>query len=414
MSRRRTEIVNRPDTRNQFRAAVLAALAALFTACGPANRSPDPAPKTKAEPPLAPKNLKTTRAELRPMERTITVFGSLAPLDHATLSTKVAGRLQSVAVDLGSAVRQGDLLAQIEPQDFELRLRQTEAALGQARARLGLPLSGDDDKVDLDATSTVQQARVLLEEAARARTRTQLLVEKNIAPKAELDAAQAAHDVAFNKHRDALEEVRNRQAQLAERRAELAIARQQLADTRLIAPFDGVVQERHARRGESLNVGSPIANLVRMDALRLRLEVPEREAARLQVGQLIRFRAEGLTNTFVATLQRLSPAIREDNRMLAAEADVKNPGTLRPGQFTRTEIVIAAAESVLCVPRGAIVTFAGIEKVFILKDGRLIERAIRTGRVASGWTEVLEGLKAGEEIAGEAAGVADAQVAAGH
>ena len=153
---------------------------------------------------------------------------------------------------------------------------------------------------------------------------------------------------------------------------------------------------------------------LRMDALRLRLEVPEREAARLQVGQVIRFRAEGLTNTFVATLQRLSPAIREDNRMLAAEADVKNPGTLRPGQFTRTEIVIAAAESVLCVPRGAIVTFAGIEKVFILKDGRLIERAIRTGRVAGGWTEVLEGLKAGDEIAGEAAGVADAQVAAGH
>ncbi len=414
MRRRRIEIVNRPDTRNQFHAAALAALAVLFTACGPTNRPAAAAPKTKVEAPLAPKNLKTTRAELRPMERTITVFGSLAPLDHATLSTKVAGRLQSVAVDLGSAVRLGDLLAQIDPQDFELRLRQTEAAISQARARLGLPLSGDDDTVILDATSTVQQARVLLEEAARTRTRTQLLVEKNIAPKADLDAAQSAHDVAFNKHRDALEEMRNRQAQLAERRADLAIARQQLADTRLVAPFDGVVQERHARRGESLNVGSPIVHLVRMDTLRLRLEVPEREAARLQVGQVIRFHAEGLTNTFAATLQRLSPAIREDNRMLAAEADVKNPGTLRPGQFTRTEIVIASAEPVLCVPRSAIVTFAGIEKVFVIKDGRIIERTIRTGRVSGSWMEVLEGLKAGDEIAGEAAGIAEAQVAAGH
>lgn len=406
--------MNRPTTRNLSLAAVMSALASLFIACGPANHAPAAPPKAKAELPLAPKNLKTTRAELRPMERTVTVFGSLAPLDHATLSTKVAGRLQTVAADLGSSVRQGDLLAQIEPQDFELRLRQIEASLAQARARLGLPLTGDDDKVDLDGTSAVQQARAVLEESARARARAQQLVEKGIAPKAELETAQAAHDVALNKHRDALEEVRNRQAQLAERRAELAIARQQLADTRLLAPFDGVVQERHARRGESLNASAPLLTLVRMDTLRLRLEVPEREAVRLQIGQPVRFRVEGITNTFTATLQRLSPTIRDDNRMLAAEADVKNPGTLRPGHFTRTEIIVAPAEPTLCVPRGAITTFAGIEKVFVIKEGRLAERAIRTGRISGDWMEVLDGLKSGDEIAANAGGLAEAPVAAGH
>lgn len=389
-------------------------LASLLTACEPTNRPPAATPKAKAELPLAPKNLKTARAELRPMERTVTVFGSLAPLDHATLSTKVAGRLQTVAADLGSPVRQGDLLAQIEPQDFELRLRQIEAALSQARARLGLPLAGDDDKVDLDGTSTVQQARAVLEEAARARARAQQLVEKGITPKAELETAQATHDVALNKHRDALEEIRNRQAQLAERRADLAIARQQLTDTRLTAPFDGVVQERHARRGESLNASAPVLTLVRMDTLRLRLEVPERESARLQIGQPIRFRVEGITNAFTATLQRLSPTIREDNRMLAAEADVKNPGTLKPGHFTRTEIVVAPAEPVLCVPRSGIITFAGIEKVFVIKEGRLAERTIRTGRISGDWIEVLDGLKSGDEIAANASSLAEAPVSAAH
>ncbi len=392
----------------------MAVLASLFISCGPANHAPAAPPKAKAELPLAPKNLKTVRAELRPMERTVTVFGSLAPLDHATLSAKVAGRLQTVTADLGSPVRQGDLLAQIEPQDFELRLRQIEASLAQARARLGLPLTGDDDKVDLDGTSAVQQARAVLEEAARARARAQQLVEKGIAPKAELETAQAAHDIALNKHRDALEEVRNRQAQLAERRADLAIARQQLADTRLLAPFDGVVQERHARRGESLNASAPLLTLVRMDTLRLRLEVPEREAVRLQIGQPVRFRVEGITNTFTATLQRLSPTIRDDNRMLAAEADVKNPGALRPGHFTRAEIIVAPAEPTLCVPRSAITTFAGIEKVFVLKEGRLAERSIRTGRISGDWMEVLDGLKSGDEVAANAGGLAEAPVSAGH
>ncbi len=392
----------------------MAGLASFFIACGPTNHAPAARLKAKAELPLAPKNLKTVRVELRPMERTVTVFGSLAPLDHATLSAKVAGRLQTVAADLGSPVRQGDLLAQIEPQDFELRLRQIEASLAQARARLGLPLTGDDDKVDLDGTSAVQQARAVLEEAARARARAQQLVEKGIAPKAELETAQAAHDVALNKHRDALEEVRNRQAQLAERRADLAIARQQLADTRLLAPFDGVVQERHARRGESLNASAPLLTLVRMDTLRIRLEVPEREAVRLQIGQPVRFRVEGITNTFTATLQRLSPTIRDDNRMLAAEADVKNPGALRPGHFTRAEIIVAPAEPTLCVPRSAITTFAGIEKVFVLKEGRLAERAIRTGRISGDWMEVLDGLKSGDEIAANAGGLVEAPVSTSH
>jgi len=404
----------KPALKSRLIIVTLTALAALFSACGPANRATDRPAKGKVEPAMAPKNLKTLRIEPRPMERTLTVFAVLAPLDQATLSTKIAGRLQSVTVDMGSRVRQGDLLAQIDPQDFELRLRQTEASLAQARARLGLSLAGDDDTLDPEKTSTVQQARALLDETIRVRARAQQLVEKAIAPKAELETAQAAHDIAFNKHRDALEEIRHRQAQLAERRAEIAIARQQLVYTRLIAPFDGIVQERHARQGESISAGAAILTIVRMDILRLRLEVPEPAAARLQLGQTVRFRAEGLTNAFTSTLQRLSPTIREDNRMLLAEGDLKNPGMLRAGHFGRAEIVIASSEPVLCVPRTAIAVFAGIEKVFALKEGRLAERAIRTGRASDGWLEVLEGLKSGEEIAAEAHSLAEAQTTAAH
>ena len=70
------------------------------------------------------------------MERTVAVIGSLAAHDEATLSVKVPGRLQTLAVDLGSSVRQGQLIAQVEPKDYELQLTQAEAFLSQARARL--------------------------------------------------------------------------------------------------------------------------------------------------------------------------------------------------------------------------------------------------------------------------------------
>ena len=66
------------------------------------------------------------------MERTIAVTGSLAAQEQSTLSAKVTGRLQRLAVDIGSVVRQGDVLAQIEPRDYELRVQQATAALSQA------------------------------------------------------------------------------------------------------------------------------------------------------------------------------------------------------------------------------------------------------------------------------------------
>ena len=75
----------------------------------------------------------------KPMERSTVALGSLAAFDQATVSVKVPGRLRSISVDLGSVVQQGQLIAQIDPQDYQLRVQQAEAALAQARARLGSP-----------------------------------------------------------------------------------------------------------------------------------------------------------------------------------------------------------------------------------------------------------------------------------
>src|SRR5262245_33710005 len=179
----------------------------------------------------APRQVKTMRIRGMPVERVVTALGSLAAYDQATLSTKVPGRLQRITVDFGSAVEHGQTVAQVEPRDYQLRLQQAEAALAQARARLGLSPTGRDDQVDPEQTSTVRQARALLEEARQNRERFVALAEKGFIAKAELDSADAAYKVALSRHQDALEEIRNRQALLLQRRSELEIARQQLADT---------------------------------------------------------------------------------------------------------------------------------------------------------------------------------------
>ncbi|MCX8157047.1 MAG: efflux RND transporter periplasmic adaptor subunit [Verrucomicrobiae bacterium] len=334
----------------------------------------------------------------RPMERVVLVTGSLAALDRSTLAAKVPGRVVELPVDLGSVVRRGDLLARVDPRDYELKVRQVEAAVMQARAALGLSPTGDDEVTRVEEVTQVRVAAAIFEEAARQFARVQSLVRQNVASQAEFDKTQAEFNVASNRLMAAKEEARINQAALAQRRAELEIARQQLEDTRLLAPFDGVVEARQASLGEYLGAGAPVVTLVRTEVLRLRLEVPEREAARIQPGQPVRFRVEGSTNVHQTTLTRLSPSISEMNRMLMVEADVRGGGVLRPGAFVRAEVVVDANEPGLAVPAEALVVFAGLEKVVTVQEGKARERVVVTGRRGPDWVEILDGLKAGDPV----------------
>jgi RND family efflux transporter MFP subunit len=333
-----------------------------------------------------------------PLERAVTALGSLAAYDQATVSVKVPGRLQKISVDLGSVVRQGQVIAQIETQDYQLRVQQATASLAQARARLGLGADQNHDRVDPERTSTVRQAQAVLDEARAHQERTKTLFTQGIIPQAQVDTAESSYKVALSRYEDAIEEVRNRQAMLAQRRSELDIARQQLADTTIVAPFDGAVQERRASVGEYLAAGAPLATIVRMDPLRLRAEVPEREAPSVRIGQSVRVTVEGDSNVYNGRIARLSPAISPQNRMLMVEAEVSNNGALRPGAFARADIVIDNQTSALAVPGNALTTFAGVEKVLLVQDGKVSEKTVTTGRRTAEWIEVLKGVKVGDVV----------------
>ena len=347
----------------------------------------------------ASKQVKVARVAEKPLERTTAALGSLVAFDQATISVKVPGRLRSIGVDLGSIVQRGQLIAQIEPQDYQLRVQQAEAAVAQARVRLGLPATGSSDNIDQDQTSAVRQARVLAEEARANRDRLATLLEQGITPRAQVDTAEASYKVALSRLEDAREEIHNRRAVLVQRRSELEIARQQLADVSVHAPFDGAIQEKRASVGEYLAAGAPLATVVRMDPLRLRAEVPEREVPSIRVGQTVRVTTEGDPNVYTGRIARLSPSITPQNRMLMVEAEVKNAnGALRPGSFARAEIVTDDHGMSLTVPTRAIINFAGIEKIIVVKDGKAVEKSITTRRRTTEWTEVVSGVTVGEVV----------------
>lgn len=370
-------------------------------------------PSTKANAAAGPaeaREVAVTPATEERLQRVVAVTGTLAAQDQVSLGFKVPGRIETLDVDLGSRVQTGQTLARLLPVDFELRVQQSESGLKQARARLGLSPDGPEETVDPEGTAIVRQAKAVLDDAKLTYDRLATFVQRGISAKSELDAADAALKVADSRHQDALEEVRNRQAVLAQRKSELALARQALADTRLVAPFSGMIRDRQASLGQFVAAGVPIVTLVRMHPLRLQADVPERDAMEVRVGQTVQVHLEGDPDAYAGRIVRVSPAIDESSRSLRVEAEVANEAAkIRPGSFATAEIVVAASVPAVVVPASAIVTFAGVDKVLTIVEGKVAERRVTIGRREGGRVEIVDGLAAGDAVIREPGNLVDGE-----
>jgi RND family efflux transporter MFP subunit len=346
-----------------------------------------------------PREVKVTPAAERTIARTVTATGTLAADDQVVLGTKVAGRLAEITVDLGTRVKRGQMIGKLDQSDFKLRVDQAEAALQQARVRIGLPPTGQDERIDAEQTAIVRQARAMLDDARLTRDRSVKLAQQELIARAQLDTAEAGLQVAEGRYQDALEEVRNRQAVIAQRRSELDLARQQLTDTAILSPLDGVVSVKQASVGEYLAAGAPIATMVRVHPLRLRVPVPEREGSGVRVGHAVTLTVEGDPTLYRGRVVRLSPIVQEQNRTLMVEAEVPNErGFLRPGAFARVEIMTEASQPVVTVPWSSVIVFAGVEKVLLVRQGKTAEVRITTGRRFGEDVEIIDGLKRGDPV----------------
>lgn len=348
---------------------------------------------------IEPREVQVVSAIEEKVTRAVEATGTLAAQDQVALAMKVTGRIKSIKADLGDRISKGQIIAEMDSTDFQISVEQAAAALQQARIRLGLDPEGPDRQVDPEQTSIVKQARASLNEAKLNRDRAQQLYDQKLIPRSDFDTALTAYQIAEGHYQDAVEEIRNRQAILAQRRSELEMVRQQLAYCMLRSPIDGAVSERLVSAGQYVTAGAPIVNIVRVHPLRLRLPVPERAASEIRIGQRVRLKVDPDPKVYEGRVTRLSPAIDESNRTLLVEAEVPNErGLLRPGAFARAELLAQAEQPAIFVPTSALVTFAGIERVITVKDGKSVEQPVKTGRKNGNRIEILEGIQPREEV----------------
>jgi membrane fusion protein (multidrug efflux system) len=280
-------------------------------------------------------------------------------VDDADVAAEAAGAVEQVLAERGDIVKAGSPLFALDRTNSELQAREAAASVASAEA----------------------QVRLAESECARARS----LADAGGMSTAERDRVLT-------------------QCEQGARQLEAAKARKALVDTNLAratvrAPFAGVVADRLVSPGEYVTPGRTVARLVAIDPLRLELSVPEREASRVRVGAPIRFEVSDPVGVVVeATVDRISPALRDRTRDLVIEASVPNPdGKLRPNSFALARVGVDPSPGVV-VPAEAVLAKGDTARVFVVVNDNAEERVVELGDVVEGGVELRSGVASGEVV----------------
>lgn len=373
---------------------------ALLAACGKGSGAAPKSNETAMAKTPDGISLTTSRAQLRTFERMISVTGSLLPDETVTVNSEVIGRVLSIRADFGQAVRKGDVLAEIDKQEYQIQLDRSKAALAQALARLGL--SPGQEANPPTSTATTRQVQARLEDAKfKFESAAKLVKTGDISQEryTEIEKAYRAQQAGADAASD---DLRTQWASMQSINADVAMTLKKLNDTTLRAPFDGIVSQKHISPGQYVKDNVPIVTLVKTNPLRLRVDIPETAAGLVKIGTTLQFTTDAIPGqTFEAVVRESNPSLESRSRSLQVEARLtRGDARLRPGMFAQVRLVVDKAAAMLMVPKAAVYSIAGLSKVFAIRDGKAVEFRVITGDEREGWVEIPAGtVKDGETVA---------------
>jgi RND family efflux transporter MFP subunit len=375
--------------------AVCLTASLLLAACG---RRPAQDAAATASTAQAPVDVTTAAAVERPLDRFLTVTGTLNAQEEADVAAETGGRVVATPVERGTRVTGGAPLIRIADVEVEAQVREAEANAAQISARLGLSEGGT---FQIDRVPEVANARAAQAQAEADFARAQMLFERKLLSQSDYDRSRTQAEAARRQHESARNTAEQQYQSLMAARARLTLARKALADTTVRSPFEGVVGQRLVSVGDYVQRGTKVASVLRTDPLRVELTVPEQSISAVAVGREVSLEVDAYPGkTFVGHVRYVSPALKADSRSLVVEAVLDNKdGALKPGFFASARIEQAAATPGVLVPSSAIRTDSGTERVFVVAGDHVEERIVTTGQTVENQIEITSGLKAGESVA---------------
>ena len=354
----------------------------------------------------------TAAAIKRDLPRFFEATGSLAGDQQTDVAPQTSGKVVAVGVDIGSFVKRGAMLVKLDDAELKLRVdqavtqvEQAKAAVRQAEEKIGLR---PGQAFDPNRVADVAAAKVTLDLAEKNLRRAEKLIESGDVSRSFYDDQRARRDQLKEQYEVALAQARQNYAavevartNVANAQAQLALARKNLSYSIIPAPIDGFVAERTADLGEYVSPQQKVATIVRTNPLRIRIDIPEQAIPEVKVGQSVSVTTSAWPDkNFAGRIARIAPNVSATSRTLTVEAEIENTnGALKPGQFATVRILQERPEPAVLVPARAIVSEAGVSRVFVIKNGHAEQRLVQTGQTEGDLIEVKSGVAADEQVA---------------
>jgi membrane fusion protein (multidrug efflux system) len=285
-------------------------------------------------------------AAIAEVERSVPLVGAFFANEEVAIAAQLEARVAAFGPDMGDRVHEGDVLVRLDDADLQATLREMQARVAKAHA--------DNARAQVLRT----QGIMATEEAEKLRTEVAVL------------------------------------------EAQLDVIKVKIDRTVIRAPFTGVIAGRDTSLGAVVKIGQTLYKLVQDDPLKFRTPVPERFAGYLELGQAIRLNVDAYPGrVFEGQITRINPTSEIANRSITVEALVPNPERLlRPGFFSKGDLVYDQHGNAVVVPEKALTTFAGVTKLFVITGGKAEERVVQTGIAVDERREIVDGVKQGEQV----------------
>ncbi len=317
--------------------------------------------------------VRTAAAQKKDLPQVVQITGSVKAQNEVYVLPKMPGRVTRVAAEVGQVVKAGEVLGATEAGDLALRSKQAEAQVQAATAGL--------------AQAQLQEAN-----AARSFARAQALKDKGAMTQSDFEQAESG--VAM-----ARVGVQAASAQVALAESNLALAYKALGDTRITAPFAGVITKKMVTLGGMASPTAPAFALQDQTSLKLEGTVPASVVSRIAPGMPVKVTVDELPGaTFEASVTSLAPSLEQDTRRGAIEIALAKPAGVLPNMFARAEIAFGSTANVVVVPASAVQTVGGEPAVYLYRDERAVLVRPRLGIKHHDDIVVDEGIAAGDQI----------------
>ncbi|REK62776.1 efflux RND transporter periplasmic adaptor subunit [Anoxybacillus sediminis] len=335
--------------------------------------------------------------------------GKIAPAEEIQVVSKLAGKVEQVHVKEGSVVKKGDVLVSLEANDYLEQIRQAEAAIASAQARLLDTQAGARSQELQRLESGVEQAKAALEVAESSYNRMKALYDSGAISQADLekvtlelekartgyDQAKAQYDLA--KAGPTANSVAALEAEVKRLQSGLQLAKSTYENTKIVAPISGIVARRSIDPGEMAQPGVPLLVLVQMDQVKVEASVPQEQINQVKVGSAVDVKVDN--RTLKGTVEFVSPISDTNSSSFPIKVRLDNKdGALRAGMLAEVYLPNQATDSEVKIPSSAVVTKENKQFVYKVDRDIVHQVEVTVGEIKGDWVAVTKGVAAGDQL----------------